>query len=193
MPREAVRKFKVDFGREGENNKPVIDGPFARFGVLIAEFERSKPRIFVLGYPRDWLRALAEDLSIRVRDFNAAAGAPMVEVVDASEHRPELADVTEKPAASQARIENRVDGLMLIIPPAGLRKGSKGLFAFGIFWCFFMAVFTGFLLFTKGDSSNGPPWFIWIFVGVFWMIGMSLLGGCHQHGPSSGHAFGRAW
>ena len=57
MPREPIRKFKVDFGRDTENNKPVTDGLFARFGVLIAEFEQSKPRIVVLGYPRDWLQA----------------------------------------------------------------------------------------------------------------------------------------
>ena len=112
----------------------------------------------------------------------STAAAPKVELVDVQANPPQFADVTEKPADSQVRIESRVNGLMLVIPPAGLRKDCKGLFAFAIVWCLFMAVFTGLMGFANGNKTKGPPWFIWIFVGVFWLIGVSILAGAINMG-----------
>ncbi len=164
------------------NDAPVTTGPLANLGALTAEFEEGKPRLVVLGYPRDWLQALAEDLSTRLGASVSTAAAPKVERVDGQANPPQFADVTEKPATSQVRTEPRPNGLLLVVPPAGLRKGSKGLFAFAIIWCLFMAVFTGLMVFANGNKSKGPPWFIWIFVGGFWLIGVSLLAGAINMG-----------
>jgi hypothetical protein len=182
LPRGTIRKFTVAAGGVKVNDQPVTTGPLANLGALTAEFETGKPRMVVLGYPRDWLQALAQDLSTRVGASGSTEVAPKVELVDAQANLPEFADVTDNPANSQVRIEPRVNGLMLVIPPAGLRKGSKGLFAFGIVWCLFMAVFTGVMVFAKGGNSKGPPWFVWIFIGGFWLIGASLLAGAINMG-----------
>jgi hypothetical protein len=182
LPRTAIRKFKVSFGGTKVNDRPVTSGPFAELASLVAEFEHGQPRMVVMGYPRDWLQALAQDLSGRVGASAASLNAPTVEVVDAKEDQPQFRDQLEKPAGSKVRITTGVNGPVIEIPPAGLWKGSKGLLAFGIFWCLFMVVFTGFFLFTNQKDSQGVPGGVWLFIAAFWLIGLGLLAGAVNMG-----------
>jgi hypothetical protein len=39
-------------------------------------------------------------------------------------------------------VTDNADSLTLRVPPAGIRKGSKGLIFFAIFWNAFMIIFT---------------------------------------------------
>lgn len=179
--KSAIRKLTVAAGGARVNDQPVTTGPLVTLGALTAEFETGKPRMVALGYPRDWLQALADDLSSRVGAMSVAS-KPEVEVVDASENPPQFTDVITRPTGSQVNIEHSTAGLKIVIAPAGLRKGSKGFFFFGIAWCAFLSLFTGLMIFGKDENSHRPPWFVWIFVAVFWLIGLSLLAGAINMG-----------
>ena len=182
MPKEPVRKFTVKFGGPTVNDKPVTTGPLADLGALTAEYEHGKPRMIAVGYPRDWLQALAEDLSTRIGAFASTLSRPTVEVVDATENQPQFMDVAERPLGSQVEIQRRISGISIIIPPAGLRKGSKGLFAFAIIWCLFMVVFTCGVVFGTKEGSASNLWPFVAFIVAFWCIGLGLLAGAINMG-----------
>lgn len=174
LPKEPVRKFTVKFGGAKVNDKPITTGPLADLGALTAEYNQGKPRVVAIGYPRDSLQALAEDLSTRVGASASTLSRPAIEVVDAAENQPHFMDFTEQPPGSQVEIQRRASGIAIVIPPAGLRKGSKGLLAFAVFWCLFMVVFTSIVVASTLKKSD-TPWFVWLFIMAFWGIGLGLL------------------
>jgi hypothetical protein len=178
LPKGRIRKFTVKSGGAKINDKPVTSGPLAELGALVADFEEGKPRIVALGYPRDWLQALAEDLSARVGATASALAPPAVELADLmTESQPQFADVAHKPADSPVRVEPRPNGFLLVVPPAGLRKGSKGLFGVALIWCLFSAFFTGMAGFAGGQSSGKMPLGAWALISAFWLVGLGLLAG----------------
>ncbi len=65
----------------------------------------------------------------------------------------------------------------MTVPPAGLFKGSKGLFAFSILWCGFMVVFSGFSVAVPlvTGSFSGQLWPFVAGCAVFWAIGIAVL------------------
>ena len=182
LQKSRILKLTVSAGGAKINNQPVTTGPLADLAALLAEFEEGKPRLVAIGYPRDWLEALAGDLSARVGATASTLPPPAVEVVNADENRAEAPELVPQPPDSLVRVEPRPDGIALVVPPAGLRKGSKGLFGFGIVWCLFMSVFTGMILFAGLKNTRGAPGAAWAFVGVFWLVGLSMLTGAINMG-----------
>ena len=177
LPKGRVRKFLVKGGGAKLNDKPITSGPLAELGALFAEFEDGRPRLVALGYPRDWLQALAEDLSVRVGATMSATARPIVEIQDLlTEGQPQFSDVTQKPVDSQVKVEARPNGFLFILPPAGLRKGSKDLFGFSIIWTLIVSVITGFLVFATAKNFQGTPAAApWAFISIFWLIGLGML------------------
>jgi len=172
-----ILKFTVSSGGAKINNQPVTTGPLAELGALSAEFEEGKPRLVAIGYPRDWLEALADDLSARVGATASTLAAPEVAVVNLDQSRLPPVEVVPKPADSQVRVEPRPDGVLLVVPPAGLRKGSKGLFGFGIVWCLIVAAITLAIGSANAKNVRGNPVVGWTLMGVFWLVGLGLLTG----------------
>ena len=174
-PKNVVRKLSVTMSDATVNGQPVTTGPFASLAALTMELESGKPRTVALGYPKEWLHALAADLSARIGAAAPLAGAPRVELVDPKVDV--LNDpIVEQPPNSSVKIEPAADGFALVIPPAGLWKGSRGLFGFGLFWCLFMCVFTAICVLPGlHNKRNSVPGVFWIFIPVFWAIGLGLL------------------
>jgi hypothetical protein len=179
-PRQKLRKFTVGAGAKS-NGKPITSGPFAELSTLVAEFEAGKPRFVALGYPKAWLEAIAFDISARIKIASPSSNGPRVEVVDVNaEELP--ARVVERPPGSDVRLEQGPNGVTLVIPPAGLWKGSKGLFTFGIMWCLFMTVFTVTITYASLKSPHHGMLPFWLFIGAFWCIGAGLLAGAINMG-----------
>jgi hypothetical protein len=172
MPRTAIRKFAVKAGVE-RNGQSVTTGPLASMAMLVAEFENGKPRVVALGYPREWLEAIATELSGYASRTQPAT--PKVEVVDLQATPPQFQDVAEKPAASKIVLQRNAASIVLEVPPAGLRKGSMGLFFFSIAWCAFMTVFTSGML--KQARAAKSDWQSLIFIGTFWAVGLGMMAG----------------
>jgi len=183
LPKGRVRKFLVKAGGAKVNDKPVTSGPLAELGALFAEFEEGRPRLVALGYPRDWLQGMAEDLSARVGSTMSAGARPIVELGDLlTVSQPQFSDVAQKPVDSLVKVEARPHGFLLIVPPAGLRKGSKGLFGFSIIWTLIVSVITGFLVLAIAKDSHGTPAAAWAIIGIFWLIGLGMLAGAINMG-----------
>jgi hypothetical protein len=174
MPRAAIRKFTVEWA-VSDNKRPVAASPLASLAALVAEFEKGKPRFVAVAYPQEWLRAIATDLSSRAGGSQPAA--PRIEVTDDLADPPEFRDVAEKPADSPVVIQRQSSGIVLEIPPAGLRKGSMGLFAFACAWCLFMAVFTFLVVFGKQAKPSPGNLPFWPFLAGFWAIGLGMMAG----------------
>jgi hypothetical protein len=57
-------------------------------------------------------------------------------------------DQPEQPAGSRVRIELQPNSVVLTVPPAGIWRGSKGMFGAGLFGCAFMIVFLSIVIFA---------------------------------------------
>ena len=87
-----------------------------------------------------------------------------------------------QPLESDVVREDRSDGVTLTVPPAGIGRGSKGLFAFSLVWCGFMAVFDGMLLlFARGGIGFMMLPFLAVSL-LFWAIGIAMLLGAVNMG-----------
>ena len=115
--------------------------------ALRAEFETGGPFVLAVGYPASWLLAIAQQLKA---DLPTLCPATLFDndetvTVEVVRHTDEAAtdEPVNRPADTAITVDENPDGLTITIPPAGVRKGSKGLFAFSVAWCGFMVVFTG--------------------------------------------------
>jgi len=170
----SLRKLSVKCGRTDPHAQPVTSGPFASLGLLLAEYDKGRPRMVAIGYPNHWLDALARDLAARLAAWSGASSVPKVELVDAAK-QPLDSEMVERPADSQLKIEPRPNGWNLTVPPAGLRRGTHGFFGFAILWCSFMVVFTAGWIFAATKKPTAEPWPVWIFIVAFWGIGLGML------------------
>jgi hypothetical protein len=172
LPRKTIRKFLVQSGLSS-NGRPVIGGPLGDMAVLVAEFETGKPRIVAAGYPREWLQAIASDLSMRTGRSQAAP--PRVEEIHAGENQSLLEEAAEKPSDSKVVLQRQPASIVLDVPPAGLRKGSMGLFFFATAWCVFMVLFTLAVCFGKRVAPGNDFLGLMLFLGGFWSVGLGMM------------------
>ena len=82
------------------------------------------------------------------------------------------------PAGTQIVIERFADGLTIQIPPAGLWRGTYGLFFFALIWNGFISVVTAAMLGSLLGGNAGKDNTAWIplaFCSIFWLVGIILL------------------
>jgi hypothetical protein len=182
-PLEGLRKFKVEGMAVKRNDKPVTEGPLSDLAALRGEFKNAKSILLAPGYPRSWLRLVAEDIARRRPEtddvLDPEAESTKVQVVDEVDKDLDLEDYPEQPAGSRARLERQPNSTVLTIPPAGLWRGSKGLFGMALFWCGFMVVLSSIVTF----AGIGDGFLIFLaFAVVFWGVGIALLVGAINMG-----------
>lgn len=182
LPRKVVRKLEV--GAATSKSGSAAPREIPRFSALVAEFEDGSKRMVALGYPKDWLLPLAQELKALMGGGQFAPSIA-VAVAEGSPVDRTADDVTEQPAGSRVLVEERGAGVRLVVPPAGVWRGSKGLFLFGLFWCAFMAVFTAFSVTGSGKRPSSIPMAFWFFIPTFWLIGLGLLAGAINMGRRS--------
>src|SRR5437870_6738265 len=89
-----------------------------------------------------------------------------------------------QPRDSQITVERFPDGLTITIPPAGLWRGTQGLFPFAILWNGFMSVFTPLFLvgiFRGKDQEQWAYLIVPAVLSLFWLVGIGiLLGGINM-------------
>lgn len=160
------------------NDKPVTSGPFATLGAIQADCSRSKKLLLAPAYPRDWLKPLADDVARRCRLASLESPErPVTVVVETSDNK-EAAAVLDKPPGSTIELNEHADGITVEVPPAGLWRGSGGLFVFSLIWNGFMTVFSGFFVYGMffGDARmdvGGMALFVLVIV-VFWAVGTGM-------------------
>ncbi len=144
--------------------------------------------IMAWGYPRKLLLELANELSHELvltggsRLLDDVDALPVTESAGSFDEQEQAVDrPVSRPEDAVTLLERNDVGLTLTVPPLGMRKGSKGLFFFSLFWNGFMAVFTPLMLtgLIKGDvESDLPDWAILpaliAFLALFWAIGIGM-------------------
>ena len=172
LPHRPISKLEVSAAtsRSGNAAPRQLDG----FSGLAAGFEDGSRKLLVLGYPKDWLLGVAEELKSQVGGAAFPAASAGVEVVETTPMNENDADVPEQPAGSLVRVEENTGGVTLAVPPPGLWRGSMGLFFFSLLWCAFMAVFTTVIA-LPGTKKEGPVWTIILFLLGFWAIGLGMM------------------
>lgn len=163
--------------------------------ALVAKTNHKKTFLLAAAYPHDLLMRLAEELAPRLeaelsrpvakfdrdpKEIIERDGTPQkISITEASIDTKEPISVPERPAGSTTTIERRDYGITIEIPPAGLWKGSKGLFFFALIWNAFISIF--FVVGTLGAigviemQGDGPPWLMLLIMIPFLGVGISLL------------------
>jgi hypothetical protein len=161
-------------GAKPQSTPPPLS--LAKLGGMAAALRDGKHRILLLGYPRDWVEAMAEELSSRMRLHGSPVQIERKEVFAAVSKSAARQEILTQPAGSNARLTESASGFELSVPSRGLRKESGGLLFFAIVWCLFMTLFTGAMLFGKssGGGDLGRLGGI-LFVLGFWAIGIGML------------------
>jgi hypothetical protein len=86
-------------------------------------------------------------------------------------------DVFEQPPGSEVQLERFPDGITFRVPPAGVWKGSAGMFQFGILWTVGIAGFTSLFAgagVAQGQGASAVLGALGI-MSLFWLVGAGLL------------------
>jgi hypothetical protein len=87
----------------------------------------------------------------------------------------------EQPDTSDIIQDQRIDGVTLTVPPAGIWSGSKGLLTVALGWNIIIGIITA-VLFGVMISGQSEVWIGLLFLSVFWLIGLALLVGAIHMG-----------
>jgi hypothetical protein len=179
--REDIARFEITVGKPGA--APAFLQILNGLGSLEAQFAGAKPMQVALGYPREWLAALGDELRARINDDNIVRGGAALPAVGEvvkefeSESRDPMpaTEIAVQPKQSNARLEIAGAMLTLTLPPLGLRRGRRGLFLFSLVWCAFMTVFTAVVLggILKAGTAQAVPFLL--FALLFWGIGIGMM------------------
>jgi hypothetical protein len=172
-----IERLEVAFGMRAKPDATPPPASLTKLGGMAAALKNGKHRILLLGYPRDWVEAMADELSSRMRLQGRSVQVERKEVLSAvsGNAAPAEVQVVAQPANSNARLVESASGLEVTVPSRGLRRESGGLFFFAIVWCLFMTVFTGAMF--LGNSSGGDLGRMGgtLFILGFWAIGIGML------------------
>lgn len=180
-----VRRFTLGVARESERSAP-LPGAIAELSsrFLRAEGGFPQPLWIAILYPEEVLRPLAEALAEATNRARPGTAHPPVVVdeegaLSAAGPEPDL----PRPPNSKVTIQEWPEGFAFHVPPAGLWRGSKGLFFFSVLWLGFCALFFS-LVFGAGAPARGiAP--VLLFAGVFIGIGLAMLGAALHMGRRS--------
>lgn len=168
LRRLSVEALPFDITRFG--------GPSTKIAALKAEMTEGKPLELLRGYPLETLEAFARELTKACAGLSAAAP---VEVNVVAEPPPRFdssqtdkRDHADQPAGSLVRVVEQSGGLTLTVPPAGLVRGSKGLFVFALVW---LGLTTGGIGTAIIMGTRGHVVVPILFCGIFTLAGVAML------------------
>lgn len=168
---------------------------FLDLGAIRVERVAGKPLWAAMAYPFALLRPLADTLAgecaTEAHSFDNRDAPPAAKVIAVVEEEPEPDDafapglrcphVPSQPAGSKVTWEEVPAGVTLLVPPAGVIRGSSGLFFFAITWLGFMTIFSfafGLASLTGEARNIRSMWEvvgIVAFIGAFWSVGIGLM------------------
>jgi hypothetical protein len=154
-------------------------GPIGRLLVIRAACKGVRALWLAPGYPRDWLRPLADDLCRRCTALQTQSDlsheAPAIEVDEAIEDQAqaEFPDRPNQPAGSKAAAEQRDDGLALSVPPAKLGLAGGAILT-GIVQILIIVVVLTVLLMGAAVQGGLPSGMYFVLVW-FWLLPLIVL------------------
>ncbi|MCX7591618.1 MAG: hypothetical protein N2255_08330 [Kiritimatiellae bacterium] len=155
---------------------------FRDLPLLVAETTRGRTLWIAPGYDSELLRSLARALAEAVEacgeDFvrGVEQGTQRVILDGAASESPEQPPLS-KPPKSRIIFQKLADGLAISVPPAGLLKGTHGLFVFGVLWTVFALTIVPAVLRSATSSPHKPgvqPG-LWVLFSIFLLAGVLVL------------------
>lgn len=139
----------------------------------------SKGDFIAVGYPRELLRELADELAAAIADARGErTPMPVVETAARLESKarvqPRPAREAMRPAGTNIELERTADGLALRIPPRGVDRRLRGFLVFALIWCAFSATFATLFL---AKSTGAIPVPAVAVITLFPCIGVGMLVG----------------
>jgi hypothetical protein len=191
----GLRRFYVSGALEALNVfGKVSAGPLGSSCVITPEWEATvggkepKTLWLALGYPRDWLVEIANDLARRCSTAMEAKSdspwrpersSPALPVLEKAPDFSNYEELEEQPAGSRVVVERARDGLSLSVPPLSTRQILARIFA-GLFVCF-VAFGITLNLFSANGAGDHPVGDTALIVAVAWLAGVILLlNGVHR-------------
>src|SRR5262245_12715141 len=115
------------------------------------------------------LTDLARRDRVAAADDSPDTGKEPVAVVEANPGDAGFARRRGQPLVSAIRIEKHPDGVTITVPPAGVWRGSQGLFLASLLWCGVMTLFSGCFGFAlaTGPNADRPSWVVVPFIAAF--------------------------
>jgi len=108
---------------------------------------------------------------------------------DAEDNTNDLETALTQPEGSKIAVDKFEGGLTIQVPPAGVWKGSSGMFFFALIWNGFMTVFTSAMICGGLNAENKPDetalWVLPLFLLLFWAVGIGMLLGALNMGRRS--------
>ncbi|HKI35732.1 MAG TPA: hypothetical protein VKA46_28005 [Gemmataceae bacterium] len=190
--RARLKQFTVVRGNQPGPNAGTALGPSGN--VLQAECEGSRPLRLARGYPEEWLQALADDLARNCRVLSAEApderATAVVGVSEESASPHDIRDRPERPVNCRAILKEEADGVTLVMPPAGVWRGTNTFIVLWTFlWCGMLlpltvGLGTAALLGNVHDEQGQPisPLCPILFLVPFWLVGIPFLLGIVHRG-----------
>jgi hypothetical protein len=183
-----IDRFVVD---DATPKTRTSDGSWKTMGqgqwsVIRVEGKSGRPMLVAMAYPREMVKALADNLTATVAALSHRPGTfavleeKKIPVVDESGGAVPVDVPVAKPVDSRATVRELENGFAIVMPPAGLLKGSKGLLFFSLVWNGFMATITSVMLFA--DKTEKVPVPAILFIAAFWAVGVGVLLGAINMG-----------
>lgn len=168
---------RLEFGSGAQSAQGNAPKAFARISGIVAILKDGKKQPVVIGYPREWLEPLLEEVVSTMQ----LRGTPVPVKEATLDRQPDVIKTEtqlEKPASTNMELTDTGWGVELRAPSRGLWKESYGMLSFGLFWCLIVgAISTGLLLGHNQDNSRlGAA----AFLALFWLVGIAMvLAGIH--------------
>ncbi len=121
--------------------------PLVQPGVIVADCAGGRRLWLAPGYPLRILAPLARDLARRCAQLAGSEAIPVRQCAPSpaapafAEHAIEQ-ERLHPPPDSRVRVTECADGVTVVVPAAGVWRGSRGLFAFSLLWCATLAGLT---------------------------------------------------
>jgi len=170
-----VKALQVAAANEKNPGGTAAAPGFAKLGALGASLRNQKTMLLLIGYPRDWLNPIAEELSGLIQ----LKGSPVtIEQIEPTRGGSPVRndEIEQQPASSNARLTATAGSVELDLPSKGFWKESGGLLVFSGLWCGFMVVFTSVMGVStfKSHTHLSAELGLLAFLAVFWAVGLGM-------------------
>lgn len=156
-------------GNPGSGLNPLSD---AMCGIVAIRKDGKKTPI-AIGYPRDLLQPLVEEISGLMQRHGKAVPVTETTFTPRDERPMATEQRMEKPAGSAIEFSATDSGVEFKVPSRGLFKESYGLLVFGLIWCAIVGGITAMGIF--GKNSHGSLLGMFGFLAIFWAAGIGML------------------
>lgn len=106
------------------------------------------------------------------RAFQASTALPPASPEATGEAKP---DASDAPPPEVAYVERTPDGgINVLLPKRGMRGRASFFFGFASLWNLLMFAVSSAIVWSLIEDE-GPPWFVLLFLSLFWVIGLGML------------------